>query len=81
MTNLFWQVATPLNDRTRTALRRLTPYAPILAGAPAFVPNSAGGGRALAQLTLRAVDQIFPLLAEFLDATGRPARGCRARSL
>jgi hypothetical protein len=75
MTNLFWRVASPLNARTRTAIqsyRRLMPYAPILADAPAFVPNSAGGGRALAQLTFRAVDETFPRLAGFLEATGRP---------
>ncbi len=75
MTDFFWRVATPVHARTQRALqsyRRLMPYAPILADAPAFVPNSAGGGRALAQLTLRAVDQTFPLLAGFLEATGRP---------
>lgn len=75
MTNLFWRVASPLNAgirKARQSYRRLMPYAPILAGAPAFVPNSAGGGRALAHLTLGAVDQTFPLLARFLEATGRP---------
>jgi SAM-dependent methyltransferase len=75
MTNVFFRVASPLNARIKTALqsyRRLMPYAPILAGAPAFVPYSAGGGRALAEMTLRAVDQTFPRLAGFLEATGRP---------